>query len=336
MQLPSSILERLQKNPFILAPMEAVNCASFRVLCKRRGAEFVFTDMIDADDFVAKANEVGLDEAVKILINPQDEEADSLVIQLGGANLENILFTIRAVAKYAVWIDYNLGCPLTSMLGKKGGVYLMKHPNQLYPKVSAIVGLCDELGKPFSVKLRAGWDEDSLNAVEIAKELEKLGVALVTIHPRTRKQLYKDRANWQLARDVKSALSIPVILSGDVTNAYMAHMAFAHVKCDAIMCARGAKHNPSLFRELKSYYATRIQPVKPLELYVKSTHQAQNDFYEWLSLYKSIENRYRLSEIIDHARWTIRGAKNAAALTEELGTVTTEDKIKICVSHLIF
>jgi tRNA-dihydrouridine synthase B len=336
MHTRESILKRLEVNPFILAPMEAVNCASFRVLCKRRGAEFIYTDMIDADDFVDTAKEVGVEQAVKILVNPKDEERDSLVIQLGGGNIENLLFTIRAVAKYAVWIDYNLGCPLPTMLGKKGGVYLMKHPNQLYPKITQMVEVCAKENRLFSVKIRAGWDEESRNAVEIAQTLEKLGVWLITIHPRTRKQLYRDRADWVLAREVVSGVSIPVVLSGDVTNAYMAHMAFSHVKCNAIMCARGAKHNPSLFRELRSYYTTRAQPLKPLDLYVKSTADSQNDFLEWLKLYSVLENRYKLSEIVDHARWTLRGGKNAAVLTEKLSQAQSEDEVIAIVKRVVF
>lgn len=298
------------ENPFFLAPMEAVNCASFRLLCKRRGAALVYTDMIDADQFMALVEKEGEAAAVARFVNPQEDERP-LAIQLGGPKLPALVETARILAPYAALFDLNIGCPLPSMLGKKGGVYLMKHPDQLYRLVK---GLRAAIAKPLTVKIRSGWDDASVNAVEVAQELERLGVDAITIHPRTGKQGYRDRADWPLARRVKESIGIPLILSGDVTNAYMAHMAFAHVKCDYIMVARGAKANPSLFAELNGYWERREQPAKPEGLYVKSAAAAKRDFAEFLSLYKEREKRDSISEIRDHALWTSTGCQDAGRI----------------------
>lgn len=314
-------------SPFILAPMEAVNCASFRLVCKRRGAGIVFTDMIDADIFMEAVLEFGEDFAVKKYVNPQFDETP-LCIQIGGGKISSLVDCAKIVSKYAQMIDYNVGCPLPYMLGKKGGVYLMKHPNILEKIIRA---LREAISIPFSVKIRAGWDFDSKNAVEVAILLESLGVDAITVHGRTRTQLYKERADWPLVRKIKESVNVPVILSGDVTNSYMAHMAFMHTKCDFIMCARGAMNNPSIFRQLNKYYndwtLNKQEPEKPLTTYNKNKEDVVLDFSEFLSLYKERENRYKISEIRDHAIWAVREAKNNSELKQEL--IACEDETSI-------
>lgn len=194
------------------------------------------------------------------------------------------------------------------MLGKKGGAYLMKHPQQLYPIIKDILSYCTI---PLTVKMRSGWDDESINAVEIAKELETLGVARIIIHPRTKEQGYKDKANWDLARQVKNAVSIPVTISGDIKNAYLAKCAQQHTKCDGIMIGRAAKVNPSVFKTI------RDGEVKSFD-YQKTQEQAKIDFLEFLELYKAREKRYRFSELQDHAIWSITELPNASNLKQNI------------------
>lgn len=300
---------------YILAPMEAVNCAAFRVLCKRRGAQMIFTDMIDADTFCQYADEHSDAAAVKKYINPQDEE-QPLVIQIGGRNEKNLLRLIALAQPHAYMIDLNLGCPLSSMLAKKGGVYLMKHPEQLYPLVNV---LRKAITVKFSIKLRSGWDEK--NAHIIAPELEKRGVDVLTIHPRTKIQRYRDRADWQYARKVKESVNIPVILSGDVTNAYMAHMALAHTKCDAVMIARAAKVNPSVFTNIDKMIE------KPATRYVKTAKQVRADFDEFLQLYTELEE-FKFSQLQDHTLWFLTQCTAYKHLAAQVLEAKTPDDLK--------
>lgn len=323
-------------SPFFLAPMEAVNCASFRLVCKRRGAGLVFTDMIDADYFMEAVNSEGEEFAIKKYVNPQENERP-LCVQIGGGKIETLVLTANIVSKYCDMIDYNVGCPLGYMLGKKGGVYLMKHPNILE---KIVIELRKNISLPFSVKLRAGWDSDSVNALEVSLMLEKLGVDAITVHGRTRKQLYRRRADWPLVRKIKESVNIPVILSGDVTNSYMAHMAFLHTKCDFIMCARGAMNNPSIFSSLNKYYdkwiSDGLEPEKPDSTYCKNKDEVVEDFLEFLELYNKIENRYKISEIQDHAIWAVREAKNNSVLKQEILTCKTESEIIKKIKKSIF
>lgn len=312
--------------------MEAVNCASFRVLCKRRGASLVYTDMIDADIFAEFLQNNSKEKAIARFINPQKEEYP-LAIQIAGANLDNLRATVQVIQPLATTIDYNIGCPLGYMCGKKAGAYLMKHPDQLY---KIIRELREMIAQPFSVKMRSGWDKDSINALQVAIELESLGVDAIAIHPRTRKQKYQDRSDWNLVREIKAHIDIPVILSGDVTNAYMAHMAFAHTKCDYIMIARGAKNNPSIFKELHEYWKTKEQPQKPAVQFLKDEIDAKKDFFEFLRLYNKVEQRNNLSEIKDHARWTARGCKANIVVTREIEGANDVQKISDIINAIRF
>ena len=319
-------------NPFFLAPMEAVNCASFRVLCKRRGAGLIYTDMIDCDVFKEKCDEIGIQDAIKILVNPQEEEKP-LCIQLGGGNLDNILFTIEHLQPYSDLFDFNVGCPLGYMLGKKGGVYLQKHSEQLR---KIVIEMRKAITIPFMCKIRSGWDESDINAIEVAKMLEQVGVDAIAIHPRTRKQRAQGNADWLLARNVKEAIKIPLILSGDVTNAYTANQAFKHTKCDYIMLARGAQANPSVFAELKTWWETKEDPAPPEGRYVKTSISAKTDFNDWLELYARLENRDKFSEIKDHALWSAKGCQNNKEVTAQIMSATTKEELVEIFEHLKF
>ncbi len=319
------------KNPFFLAPMEAVNCTSFRILCLRRGAGLVFTDLIDADEFTDFTKENSKSEAIKKFINPQKED-HPLAIQLAGSKIENLIFTINSLENYCELFDFNIGCPLGKILGKKAGCYLMKHPQNLYKIISE---LRKSTTKPLTVKLRSGWDDNSINAIEIAKELEKLGVDAITIHARTKTQGYQKHSDWNLVKKLKETISIPVILSGDVFNAYDAKLAFEKTNCDFIMIGRGAKANPSIFSQLQNYKTSKKPNVTTIT-YNKFEVNPIKDFKEWLQLYKEIENRNNFSEIKDHALWTSIECKNNKEIKQKLIRSQSEEELINIINSLEF
>jgi tRNA-dihydrouridine synthase B len=319
------------KNPFFLAPMEAVNCTSFRILCKRRGASLLFTDLIDADVFTSFAKENSIDEAIKKFINPNIEDSP-LAIQLAGAKIENLVFAIKSLEHNCVIFDFNIGCPLGTILGKKAGCYLMKHPQNLYKLISEMILATKN---PITVKLRSGWDENSINAIKISKELEKLGVSAITLHARTKEQGYQKKSDWNLVKKLKEEISIPVILSGDVFNAYDAKLAFEKTNCDFIMIGRGAKANPSIFSQLQNYKEAKKPNVATIT-YNKFEVNPIKDFLEWLELYHKIENRNNFSEIKDHALWTSIECKNNKEIKQQIINSKTEDELIKLIKSLKF
>ena len=286
---------------FFLAPMEGVTRTPFRVLCRRRGASLVTTDMIDADTFCGIADVRGVEQAIREQIDPHDEDTP-LVIQLGGGDPTTLVRAASILEPYAVIIDLNAGCPTGKTFERGGGCTLMNEPERLYRIVRA---LRDALTKPFTVKLRKGWD--SPQAVAIARELETLGVDGITVHPRTRTQRYSDRADWAYARDVKRAVRIPVTLSGDVTSVRSAHEANRISRCDYLMIGRAARYDPSIFEDLRRGIDVG-----------KDSRRVIRDFEEWLELFERSPRR-RLVDIRERAIWTVSGATNAKELKRRIG-----------------
>ena len=300
---------------FFLAPMEGVTRTPFRILCRRRGAALVTTDMIDADTFCGIADVRGVEQAIREQIDPRDE--DALVIQLGGSDPTTLVRAAQILEEYAVIIDLNAGCPTGKTFEKGGGCTLMKEPERLYRIVRA---LRRTLRKPFTVKLRKGWD--SPQAVGIARELESLGVDGITIHPRTREQRYSDRADWAYAADVKRAVRIPVTLSGDITDVRSAREASRISGCDYFMIGRAARANPSIFEDLQSGIDTG-----------KTADRSERDFAEWYALCGHAPKRAELKE---RAIWTVSGAANAKELKRAISTCDDPEAIRALVHEARF
>ena len=298
--------------------MEGVTRTAFRILSRRRGASLVTTDMIDADTFCGIADVRGVAIAIQEQINPHIDEGP-LAIQLGGGNRETLVRAVHLLEPYATLIDLNAGCPTGKTFENGGGCTLMRDPERLYAIVKE---LRDATTKPFTVKLRKGWD--SPQAIDIAQAIEALGVDGITIHPRTREQRYSDRADWVYARAVKEHVRIPVTLSGDVVSASSAKRALEETGCDFLMIGRAARANPSIFADLVAGVDLGKRGERPV-----------SDFVEWLELV-SATGRLRFSEIRERAIWTVSGAKNAKALKRAVNHVRSEDELLVIVRHARF
>jgi len=306
--------------PLLLAPLEGVNCSSFRLLCQKKGADLVYTQMIDADDVVVFAQDNDAKAVRKRFVNRLREEK-ILVVQIGGSNIENLQKTIELLLPDADIIDYNMGCPLGSMVGKKGGAYLSKHPQRLEKIIPALKQACGAV--PLTCKIRLGWEDN--NAVEVATQLERLGIAAIAVHGRTRQQRYMDKADWYAIRRVKLALSIPVIANGDVLKPYHAITAIGQTKADAIMIGRAAMDNPLIFTQVKQLMNKLTTDPNPPPLLLDDQYAV---VIEWLDLYKRHEARYKISEIQDHVGWMTKGWPNATKLRELVREAKEEKDIR--------
>lgn len=239
----------------IVAPMAGISNKTFRMICKDFGASLVVGEMV-SDKAIMFGNEKTL-ELLKM-----DESERPISQQIFGSDLDSFIEAAKKV--YEVMhpdiIDINMGCPVPKVAIKnQAGSALLKNPDKIYEIVSNVVRA---VPCPVTVKIRAGWDENSINCVEVAKVIEKAGASAITLHARTRSQGYSGHANWDLIRQVKEAVNIPVIGNGDVTTCFDAKKMLDETGCDAVMIGRGLLGNPWLIRDCVNYLKDGTLPEK--------------------------------------------------------------------------
>ncbi|MBI4738915.1 tRNA dihydrouridine synthase DusB [Candidatus Woesearchaeota archaeon] len=295
------------ENPVFLAPMEAVNCTAFRLMCKRYGAGLVYSPMIDVERFCAELEEKDIIEHSHFVDFIEEERP--LAIQIGGAKPDNYAVATRSLEQYADIVDINLGCPLSDMLGKKGGAWLAKHTNMMEKVVNAVL---ENTSKPVTAKIRIGWDDSSINAVEVAKILENIGVAAIAVHGRTCKQHYTKKANWDIIRKVHDGVEIPVIGNGDIFLPGHAKYVLERNMCDAVMLARGAKGNPYIFKRVTALLKTGKNIPEPTIL------EQMRIIFELVETYTDVQKRQTFNEVRDHVMWMVAGTPFASKLRHDL------------------
>ena len=235
------------KNQIVLAPMAGVSDSAFRRIAKEMGAGLVVAEMVSD-----KAIFYGSQKTIDMLYMKEEERPISQ--QIFGSDKESFVYAARFIEKtmHPDIIDINMGCPVPKVATRaQAGSALLKDPDKVYEIVKAVV---ESVNVPVTVKIRSGWDEKSINAVTIAKIVEKAGASAITIHPRTRSQGYSGKANWDIIKQVKENVKIPVIGNGDIKTCYDAKRMLDETKCDAIMIGRGLLGNPWLIKECLDYF----------------------------------------------------------------------------------
>ena len=244
----------LNENPFVLGPMAGFTDTTYRRICKSFNCSIVFSEMISAKGLYYDDN-----KTEKLLKIYEDEKP--VALQIFGSDPEIMAWAANKLNdRENSYLDINMGCPVPKVVKNGDGSALMKTPELIREIVSKVVEASE---KPVTVKIRSGWDEDSINAVEVAKIIEASGAVAITVHGRTRSQFYTGKADWDIIKKVKESVSIPVIGSGDIFTAQDAVAMIEHTKCDGVMIARGAQGNPWLFREAYEYYKTGKMIEKP-------------------------------------------------------------------------
>ena len=312
------------KNQIVLAPMAGISNTSYRKIIKEMGAGLIFAEMV-SDKAIMYGNEKTMD-----LLKMDDMERP-IAQQIFGNDIESFLSASKYIEEtmHPDIIDINMGCPVPKIAVKsQAGSALLKNPDKIYEIVKAVV---DNVSVPVTVKIRAGWDSNSINCVEVAKKIEAAGASAITLHARTRAQGYSGEADWSLIKQVKDAVSIPVIGNGDVTSCYKAKQMLEETGCDAVMIGRGVLGNPWLIRECVSYLENGEEPTK-----VSIQERIDMLKRHFKLLVEDKGEKLAILEIRSHALWYIKGLKGSAQIKNKIcSTKNKDDMFKILDEYLL-
>ena len=310
----------LLENSYVLGPMAGVTDLPFRLLCKEQGAGLLWMEMVSAKGiFYNNKNTESL-----LQIHPEEVPVS---LQFFGSDPKIVSEMAKRVEERPFSIlDINMGCPVPKVVRNGEGSALMKNPKLVYELVSATV---KAIKKPVTVKIRKGFDDEHINAVEIAKIIEEAGAAAVAVHGRTREQYYSGKADWEIIRQVKEAVSIPVIGNGDVTSGEKAIAMREQTGCDGVMIARGAQGNPWIFSELLEYERTGRLPDRPDVEEIKQT----------MLRHARLQIEYKgdftgIREMRKHVAWYTKGLHGAARLRDQINQVESYAELENLLTSL--
>lgn len=302
------------KNRIVFAPMAGVSNISYRQIIKEMGAGLIYSEMISTLGIKYNGKKT-ID-----LINFEETERP-ISIQIFGSDIESFVKAAKYIEEnfHPDIIDINMGCPVPKVAIKsQAGSALLKDPDKIYEIVKNVV---ENTNTPITVKIRSGWDEKNINAVEVAKKIEKAGASAVAIHARTRSQGYSGKANWDIIKEVKASVNIPVIGNGDITTIYEAEKMLKETKCDAIMIGRATLGNPWFIKECVEY-------IENGKIINKPTDKEKIDMilHHYNLLKKYTNERTALLEIRTHALWYLKGIPGTKEIKTKICQAKTEEE----------
>ena len=322
-----------------LAPLAGVSDRSFRRMSRRFGAEYTVSEMVSAKALCYEQLSKRPVTETRVRTAPLAavrREEEPMAVQLFGAEPDFMAEAARLLesGEYRgacgeippAAIDINMGCPMAKIVGNGEGSALMKTPTLAAEIVRATAGA---VSLPVTVKIRAGWDAHSINAVEVAKRLEDAGAAMICVHGRTRAQMYAPSADWSIIRAVKEAVSIPVVGNGDVFSGEDALRMLRETGCDGVMIARGAQGNPWIFSEVAAALDGRpyTPPTKKERLAIALEHAED--------IVREKGERIGLPESRKHMAWYLHGIRGAAVARNAVMTANTLDDLRAIFAGLL-
>lgn len=310
------------KNRIVFAPMAGISNEVFRSLIKEQNAGLIYSEMVSNMGIIY--NSKNTIDMLKI-----NEKERPISIQIFGSDLDSFIKAAKYVEENAKpdIIDINMGCPVPKVAVKsQAGSGLLKNPEKIYEIVKAVV---DNVNIPVTVKIRAGWNNDNINCVEVAKLIEKAGASAIAIHPRTREQGYTGKANWDYIKQVKEAVSIPVIGNGDVKTIYDAEKMLKETGCDAVMIGRATMGNPWFINQCVEY-------IENNNIIDEPTYKERIDMlvkhYNLLKL--NYSERKALLDIKTHALAYLKYIPNSKELKTKIAISKTEKEFLDCIEEV--
>lgn len=297
-----------------LAPMASVGDRAYREICKSYGASYLVGEMASSKGLFYS------DRKTNELLYVSEYE-QPMAVQLFGDDPSFMAKAVKVAASYSPQIiDINMGCPVPKVAGNGAGSALMKTPELAYDIVKAMVS---ETDIPITVKIRKGWDSENVNAVPFAKLMQDAGAAAITIHGRTKQQMYHPPVDLDIIKAVKEAVKIPVIGNGGITNPIEAKYMYDYTGCDLVMVGQATYGRPWIFADIKSYLETGIIPPE------KSLDEKLEVMLRHIELIVSYKGEKQgMREARKHAAWYIKGTKSAAAFRNRCGTLQTLQDLK--------
>lgn len=306
------------ENNIFLAPMAGITDLPFRLICKENDAGLVYTEMVSAKALLYN------DEKTKLLLKTCDKEKP-LAVQIFGSDVEAIAYASKYVSEFADIVDINMGCPAPKVVKNGDGSRLLLNLELAKQIIETAVA---NSKVPVTVKMRTGCDADNIVVVEAAKIAEKAGASAITVHGRTRSQYYSGEADWNIIKQVKESVSIPVIGNGDVTSREIAKKRLEQSGVDAIMIGRGAFGNPWIFRETVQYLQNGICIQKP----------TNEEKYETILKHLGLEieekgENIAVKEMRKHISAYTKSMPDSSSFRSKINTLETAEEVRKCLKE---